>query len=161
MDSRHFGKCSVSFDDRYAPIYVTAWMGQTSLEAAKWGLELQGGGAREQLRRGGRMIAISDATHVERPTPEVRKYFAEHAEELARTTHGVLLSSYVVTANPLVRGVITAVGWMSETARGVKGVATMREAIERALRDLENAGIPRPSGLDPLSYQLPALAKIG
>lgn len=155
MVARQFGTAAVTFDDRYEPIFVTTWQGLTTIEAAKWGLEQQGLVAAELARRGRRMVAVSDATGVEGATPEVRRYFAQHADTLARTNGDTLLASYVVLANPLVRGVFTAVGWLSETARRVRTAATVSEALERALADLDAAGIPRPTRLDPATYRKP------
>lgn len=161
VESRQFGNCSVTFDDRYAPIYVLRWVGPTNHECAKWGIDLVAAAAAEQIRRGGKGITISDATYVERPAPDVRKYLAERADALTKETKGVLFSSYLVLANPLVRGVSIAVGWLSESARGVKHVGTIEQAIEGALKDLDRAGIARPAGLDARSYSLPRVAKSG
>lgn len=153
----------VTFDDRYAPIYITTWVGTTTLEGARWGTEKQAAVAAELVRRGRRMITISDATRVERPPPEVRKYFADSTNANTSAHGAVSISSYVVLTNPLVRGVMTAVGWMSEAARRVTTVATMRDALERALADLDAARLPRPVGLDPAGYEPPSagLARSG
>ncbi len=154
MESKQFGNCGVAWDDRYAPIYIMRWTGPTSLAAAEWGLDHVTAAAAAENRRAGRGITISDATYVERPTPEVRKYLATRADAITRESKGVLFSSYLVIANPLVRGVSIAVGWLSENARGVKHVGTIEEAIAGALRDLDAARIPRPPGLDPRTYSL-------
>ncbi|MEZ4340370.1 MAG: hypothetical protein R3B82_27435 [Sandaracinaceae bacterium] len=150
--SKRFGSATVTFDDRFVPIIVVVWEGQTTLEAAKWGMEQQQRVMSELTRRRERFILVSDASGAHRPSPEVRRFFATASEEQPVELRRHALSSYVVLSSGLMRGVMTAVGWLSEAARSVRSVATLREALERSLEDLDAAGVTRPEGLDPTSY---------
>ena len=130
--------------------------GKSGLDAAKWHNELQ----REELdalaAKGQKLISISDATQAERPSPEVRKYWAESLAETTPERDAATLATYVVINSAVMRGVMTAIGWLSERARAIKSVSSLSDAIRDALADLDAAGIPRPAGLDPDSYTPPA-----
>ena len=153
---RRFPETVVIHDDRFAPIVITIWSGTASVEVARWHNELQREDVRKAVAKGQRLVSISDATKADRPGPEVRKFWADALAETTPEQEAGTLSTYVVISSAVMRGVMTAIGWLSERARSIKSVPTLADAIRAALEDLDAEGIPRPSGLDPDSYTPPA-----
>jgi hypothetical protein len=146
----------VIHDDRYAPIVITIWSGRANIEAARWHTELQEQDMQKAVAKGQKLISISDATKAERPGPEVRKFWADSLASTTPEQEAGTLSTYVVISSAVMRGVMTAIGWLSERARSIKSEPTLADAIRAALEDLDAAGIPRPAGLDPDGYTPPA-----
>lgn len=156
--SRSFPECTLTFDDRYPPILISIWSGRADLEAAKWHGDLNRSASEALLARGLPIVSISEALASERPGPDVRKYWADSiAQESSEIIEGTI-GTIVVFGSALMRGVLTAVGWLNPEARKIKTVATMAEAIDLALAKLDEAGVRRPAGLSGESYRPPEVS---
>lgn len=70
------------------------------------------------------------------------------------------LGNYVVLSSALVRGALTAIGWINQEARRIETFATLREAIGQAVETLEANGQPVPKGLNPETYEPPSLEQL-
>jgi len=158
---RQFSEMRVTFDDRYAPVIITLFKGRADLDTARWTTEVQRQATLDAMANGHKIVNISDATHAERPPPQVRRYWADTLKKAGPKALDGTLSSYVVIANPLMRGVMTAIGWLAEEVRMVRSVPTLSEAIRRGLEDLDAAGVPRPEGLSPETYVPPSAPDTG
>ncbi len=157
VPSRHnSGNATVIVDDRYLPVLISVWSGQANMETARWFKAENQTQMEAIVARGQPYVMISDASNAERPQPAVRKYFAELSDDAVEGSEALSLGNYVVITNAVIRGALTAIGWISERAARMTSVASMQEAIERALADLDAAGVPRPPGLDPATYRPPA-----
>jgi hypothetical protein len=64
--------------------------------------------------------------------------------------------SYVVLDSAVLRGAITAMGWLTRGGLRIKSCPTLPEALRETLARLEELGIAPPAGLDPESYRFPA-----
>ena len=157
--SHSSGNASVIIDDRYLPVLISVWIGQADMENARWYNAENRRVMQELVDRGQPYVMISDAAAAERPTPAVRKYFAELADDNVEGSEVLSLANYVVITSAVMRGALTAIGWISERAARINSVGSLQEAIERALMDLDAAGVPRPDGLDPVSYRPPSLPR--
>ena len=142
-------------DDRYAPVLISIWRGRSELENVKWHWAEHNAIIEEFVRRGQRFVLVSDASEAERPSPTVRKFFADSSDASPKEWADFTLANYVVFTSAVMRGTLTAISWVSERAARIKTAASVQEAIERALADLDAAGIPRPAGLDPANYRPP------
>lgn len=142
-------------DDRYLPLVISVWRGQANMETAQWHGGQHTEVVQELVGRGQKFVLINDASDAERPPPAVRKYFAEYAEAGSDEEEALGLATIVVLSSPVMRGALTAVGWVSERAARIDTAATMRAALERGLKALDAAGVPRPEGLDPANYTPP------
>jgi hypothetical protein len=141
---REFAESKVTFDDRYSPIIIMIWEGRSCIEAAQWGMSLQQEMTEKLVAAGQRFVSISDARKARRPEPSVRKYWADVLSKNTPESKAATLATYAVFDSALMRGVMTAIGWLSEEARSITTVATLGEAIEQGLAELDAAGIARP-----------------
>ena len=153
--SRSFPECTLTFDDRYSPLLISIWSGRADLEAAKWHGELNREASKVLVARGLPIVSISDALASERPGPDVRKFWADSIAQESREITEATIATFVAFGSPLMRGVLTAIGWLNAEARKIKTTATMAEAIELALAKLAEAGVARPEGLTGESYRPP------
>lgn len=155
MLQRHeFSSGLVLHDARYSPVLISTWIGRSDLDAARWHASIERAAVTAAVRSGTRVVSISDATRAERPAPEVRKFWAEHVDSNPAELSDANLATFVVVASPLMRGVMTAIGWMSERARAIESFPSLAVAVEAALERLDEHGIPRPAELS-TEYRAP------
>ncbi len=152
MESKTFGSARLTFDDRFLPVVVVTFSGTNNLEACRWFAARHTEVMRAALNGGERIVLITDARRVVRPSPEVRRFFAEWSSSIPPELHAVSLGSVSVVDNPPLRGALTAVSWISARARKVVAVPTMEEAVALAFELLDAAGVPRPVGLRATDY---------
>jgi len=153
MQTFRDGQSAILTDDRWAPVYFVTWFGATSEKTATgyfaWNRQV----IETAIRTKTPTVLISDATDAERPPPKVRALMAELSDAQPRAEG--LVFSYVVLPNALIRGALTAMQWLTRKPWPIEMVASLPEAIERALAALDGAGARRPAGLDPRGYVRP------
>jgi hypothetical protein len=132
---------AVIIDDRYAPLVVSTFIGSVSLAEGKWFeskiLKL----ADRHFRRGNRIINIHDATYSARTSPEMRRFWADMSERNEATLDLQLLEGPVVISNSIIRGVMTAVGWLNPKVAKIQTYGTIEKAIAESLVKLSDAGM--------------------
>lgn len=148
-------QCQIVIDDRYLPLLISTFVGRANVEAAKWHIETQNRIILDEARRGRRVVSISDSTRSDRPDAEARKYWAESMSQTPESVQAATLGNIVVVDSVLIRGALTAIGWLNPKARELETVRTLSQGIERAFAILIKAGVARPT-LDPHSYTPPA-----
>ena len=153
--SLRLAEMEVIFDDRYFPLLISTWTGRADLEAAKWHQEHHRAAIDRAVSEGLRVVSISMATRTQRPTPEVRKYWADSMSKTPAAHRAATLATFVVMTSAMMRGVMTAIGWLNEEARSIKTYPTLSSAIREGLALLEAEGLECPAGLDPDAYALP------
>ncbi len=158
MQSQSFGESTVYFDDSHLPVLIVTFMGTTNLQACEWFGARYGEVLEAAHARGEKVVSISDASRANRPPPEVRRFFAEWMGTIPDHLNEATLASIAVITNPLMRGAMTAIGWINEDVRDVVSVPSLEQGIERAMAMLDAAGVPRPTGLDAASYRVPSAA---
>lgn len=149
------GSSIIYLDDRFFPVVISTWVGTANLENC----EAFAAWHTEQLERaiaaGLHMVSISDSARAERPPPVVRRFFADWTAKWDEEA-GDRVTSIAVITNPLLRGAMTAIGWIRPEVQRVVTVPDVREALARAIEILEEHGQPAPAGLDPDTYVSPA-----
>jgi hypothetical protein len=152
----------VFLEDRFFPLVIATWVGPASESTAQaffeWHHKQHARGAAE----GRRFYSISDATLSGRPSPEVRRLFAEdvkmrseEAEKAGKTPEELELSSVVIT-NRLLRGALTAIGWVAPSMKNLHSAATVQESLTHMLERMAEDGVARPEGLELDGYESPA-----
>jgi hypothetical protein len=149
-----FSHARIVFDARYSPLVITTFFGRCDLEAAQWHTELMNQATVEAARRGQRVITISDATHSDRPTPEARKYWADNMSTASAVAKAATLATYVVFTSAVVRGALTAIGWLNPDVKKIETFASLSDAIQAANLRFKKERITVPH-LDPKDYKLP------
>ena len=142
-------------DDRYFPLVVTTWFGDPSEAMVERYFAWLVGLVDRTVAAQTKYVLITDASDAKRPRPSVRQQIAERTDALPDVVVDINVGNYVVVENPLVRGALTAMQWLSRSTWTNKTVGSCAEAIALGLEDLDGHGIPRPAGLDPARYARP------
>lgn len=81
-------------------------------------------------------VIIHDARRAQRPTPRQRAFAAEQQKRDAEGTRRLLRGVALVTASPLIAGVLTAVNWIFPAPYPQKTFSTLTAAEEWATGQL-------------------------
>jgi len=111
-------------DSKWPRVYVT-WpsepLDDDAFEAAVLAMS-------ELVKRGQPYVIIHDARRAVRPTPKQRAFAAEHQKRDAEPTRRLLKGVALVTASPLIAGVLTAVNWIFPAPYPQKTFSTLTAA---------------------------------
>jgi len=154
---RQSTKGAVVVDDRYAPLIIVTFLGETDLTLAKWFEDVHRRIILSHGVQGRRILSIADATRSVKPTPELRRFWAEMSERTTPAMKEATLATFLVVNSALIRGAITAISWMSPSLRDLESFATIDVAMNEAFQRLARAGTPVQKLSSP--YQLPELAQ--
>lgn len=149
-----FSQGRIVFDARYSPLLISTFFGKCDLEAAKWHTDLINQATLQAAKRGQRVISISDASHSDRPTAEARKFWADNMSTGSATVQSATVATYVVFTSAVVRGALTAIGWLNPEVKKIETFGTLPDALLAATRRLAKERLSAPE-LDPKGYQLP------
>jgi len=150
----------VIIDDRYAPLIVSSFIGEVDLPLGEWYEETSHRLIRAQGKLGRRVVGIHDASQAGRSSPEMRKFWADMSRRAPKDIQSIVLSNLIVISSPMMRGVLTAVGWLNPEVAQLRIFPSLAAAIDDARQQLDKAGTPisLPAG----GYQIPRLtAKSG
>jgi hypothetical protein len=149
--------CSTVIDQSFDPVIIVSFHGVITkkllLEFVAWYREYLA-----SLRPGNKFVMINDPRGVPSHSPTLRKIATEEMKKLAAVRHLHSLQNILIIDNALLRGAITALGWIANNDVG-HPVKDMQDAIATALEALTEAGLPLPDGLDPASYRAPLPTK--
>lgn len=134
----------VYFAEEHAPLIVNGFIGRPTLESARFVQDTSEKIFVEYGERYGACYNVVDGRRAERPDALVRRFWAESAQKPSAGATKYLRGTLVVIDNAILRGVLTAVGWVSPQAREFEVMATIDEAIDEARKRLEAAGCSLP-----------------
>ena len=147
----------IVFDDRYAPIFTTTNKGVWQIpQLREWFVVSR----REMLRvisEGKKVFFIGDISNVASPDAVTRKAIADFQDEFDVPFKGndTFIGQCYVISNPLMRGLVTAVNWMTGGFVAPHFTApTMRSALRVAEQCYEKRGLELP--FFPDDYEFPA-----
>ncbi|HTQ07575.1 MAG TPA: hypothetical protein VMI54_27150 [Polyangiaceae bacterium] len=151
-------KGSVIVDDRYSPLVVSTFTGEVELEQGRWYERVILEIIARSVSEGRRVASVHDTSGVTRTTAEMRQFWAEMSSRNGNTLESRTLANLVVVTNPLMRGVLTAVGWMNPKVASLRLFPSLDAAVTEALKLLRDAGTPvtLPAG----GYRTPRSASI-
>ena len=150
---RQTARGAIVIDDRHAPLVITTFMGETDLSLGKWFEEMHTKIILNHGAKGRRVLSIADATLAVKPTPDMRRFWAELSDRATPTMKEATLATFLVVNSALLRGAITAISWMSPSLRDLESFATIDEAIREGSVRLARAMTPIPQLSVP--YRLP------
>jgi hypothetical protein len=111
-------------DSKWPRVYVT-WPGEplddADFEAAVLAMS-------KLLERGQRYVILHDARRAVRPTPKQRAFAAEQQKLDAEGTRRWLKGVALVTASPLISGVLTAINWITPPPYPMKTFSRLSDA---------------------------------
>jgi hypothetical protein len=155
-DIRQNARGAVVIDDRYAPLIVATFMGETDLELGRWFVAANKKILLQHAAAGRRLVSICDATLATKPTPEMRRFWADFSNSTTQTMKDATLATFLVVNSPLLRGAITAIGWLSPALRDLESFSTIDDAVREGASRLARASTPIPPLTGP--YQMPEVA---
>lgn len=149
------GESAVVVDDDHLNVLVITWVGPATVRNVERFYEWARPRVAKAQAAGRFLVLINDALDAERPGPEVRAAFARHNFE-----GDVVLASPVVLTSALVRGAMTAIGWMmGDRMKGVSAYGTLEEAFEAARTVLAERGVKIDKDAF-AGYRRPLIAKV-
>jgi hypothetical protein len=145
----------VIVDDRYAPLIISSFIGETDLPLGEWFEETSIRLVRAQGRLRRRVVGIHDTSQAGRTSAEMRKFWADMAKRTPPEVERAMLSNLIVISSPIMRGVLTAVGWLNPEVAKLRTFPSLAAAIDAAIADLRADG--STVTLPPGGYVLPPL----
>lgn len=140
---RGAGDCSVVLDFRALPIVFSTWTGVPDIGLVDAYFAAQTEASLLLRSRGDTMVMISDCRAMGRATPTTRQRIAEHTVAQRDLYNQTMLGSCSVFSSALVRGVVTALGWLDPGMR-VPTFATLEAALAWANETIVAAGLVAP-----------------
>jgi hypothetical protein len=146
---------SVGLDDRTYPVVFATWVAAadaTTLRAFfAWNDEIL-----KRAKKERRVFSmITDATRAAGPDAAARALIAELTKEMQRKhpeIDALRIVGPVVVDNALVRGALTAVGWIMGTSLETEYAASCADAIALVKSRFEQRGAAWPDALDAKKY---------
>lgn len=148
------GPGSVLIDYTYYPLVINHWKGVPEIKLFDYSFE-----ARDTFGLRGdppwSMVYIHELADATPPTSTVRKYAADRQSNDPHQAN-VRLQVIAVVPNPLLRGVMTAIVWMTgKDKMPTEFAGSMSEAITKAIKTFEGWGVTIP-GINPAAYKVPS-----
>jgi hypothetical protein len=144
---------SIIVDDRYAPLVVTTYVGQIGLNQGLWYEASMRELVQVEYTKGHRIVNIHDARRSARATPEMRRFWADFGSRNEVLLDAKTLSNPIVVSSAVLRGAITAVGWLNPRVAKLEVFSSLDEAISSSVALLLRTGASIQ--LPPSGYQLP------
>jgi hypothetical protein len=145
----------IAMDDTYFPVLVATWMGAPTEKSVRAYFQWLGEMLARARREGTPLVNVTDAGPAKTPGPDVRRLISELTKAWEATgADAKAVTAYVVVDNALIRGVLTALGWLHGDLH-VTHVSTCAEALDGALLALARARKPAPVGLSPEKWRRP------
>jgi len=120
-------------DSKWPRVYVTWPSGPLEDEDFEAAVEAMSA----LLKRKQPYVIIHDARRAARPTPKQRAFAAEKQKLDSDGTRRLLRGVALVTASPLISGVLTAINWITPAPYPMKTFTTMSAADAWATAKLE------------------------
>lgn len=148
---------ALHLDARWFPVLIATWFGVPTTGVveryAAW-LDRMADRARDE---GTKLVIMGDTTRLEeRPGPDVRTTMAAAIGSLQARHPGRFLGGSTIVEGPVMRAVLLMVLALTRRALDMRPVRDLEHAFVRTFALLDEAGIPRPAGLDAKSYRSPA-----
>ena len=148
-------RCHVVLDVQHFPLLFTKFVGDVTVEMFAeyfdWVVQIN----QRAQAEGTKIVTVTDGTQGSRPSADARAYIAAKQDEIVDAYGHLSLASYVALDSALVRGALTAIGWVAKRGLAVTPVRSIAEGVERALADFDAAGVPRPTSLPSTDYRFP------
>lgn len=147
---------SILLDEQHFPMILQRWEGAVTVDIVRdhftYSIALLERARRENVA----ICVVLDASDAARPTSIVRKFIADRADEIAAQWPELLRPTRVVVQSAPLRGVITALGWLSRGALQLASYPSRVTAIRAGIAHLESVGCPTPEAFDPATYEFPS-----
>lgn len=149
------GAGAVALDDRHYPVVIATWEGPADAVTLGTFFDWNDDVLRRAIQDRRHFSLITDAARAERPDAAARAIIAERTQRMQRERADAdpyRIVGPVVLDNPLVRGALTAVGWLMGTSLDTEYAPSCAAAIATVRDRFASKGAPWPASLDPKRY---------
>ena len=156
LESYASAEGSIVFNSEHHPVLFVTWFGAPTTAVvdaySKWLSELSARARDEQTR----FVIIGDSTRLsERPNPTIRRQMAEAVNRFEDDANNALLGVLTIIDSAMMRTAIKMTVYLTRGTFPIAPVKDLDEALTRAFALLDEAGLPRPEGLDASTYRPP------
>lgn len=150
------GASAVVVDARSWPIVFTTWFDEPTERLVKSYFENHAKLLERARANREPFVLVTDTFATKQPSAKARKLIADltNAQPAYATT--LIVGSVIVLESAILRGVVTALGWILPRMADSESIATIGAAVDRALQLLDRNGIQRPAGLSAQTYKRPS-----
>ncbi len=149
-------RSSVVVDSRAWPIVIATWFGPPTEALVDWYFDAHAQVLDRARTRRERLVLITDTFATERPSATARKRIADRTAAQPEDVPLLTLASYIVIQNALIRGAVTALGWILPALAESDTVDSIEAGIDGGLAALDAAGVPRPHDFSAQRYRRPS-----
>ncbi len=146
---------SVALDDRTFPVVFVTWIGVADAATLRPFFEWNAQILRRAVKERRPFSMITDATLAGRPDAAARSIIAELTQQMQRNhadADPYRVLGPIVVDNPLVRGALTAVGWIMGNGLEVEYADSCPSAITLVQKRFEDRKADWPTGLTARGY---------
>ena len=150
------GTAAVVIDQRHLPsLMFVSWHGQATEKVVRgyfgWMNQFH-----RDLGDRQRYVMVVDLMDNQPVSASARKMIAQvYAENFGEEDQRFSLGMILVVQNPLLRGAMTAVGWLIKHDLKLHFAGSNKEAIADALTLFQQGGVSSPIGLSPDTFERP------
>lgn len=135
---------SATLDARALPLLIATWRGSASVDLVDQYFDAQLEVMQELDSRGERCVLLTMADQAGRPSALARQRIVDRTQSVREMIERVIVGNAIVITNPLIRGAMTAIGWLDPSLRGVPYHPSREAGFEWAKAELTRQGLPAP-----------------
>ncbi len=150
------GGSTIVVDTQHWPVVFATWFGDPTEAAVTRYFEVHDTLFVRARKERKPFVLVTDAAHAHRPSPKVRKLIADKTNAQPSDAAELTLGSIIVVENTLIRGVVTALTWILPRLKDSQTVGSIEDAVDVALRMLDDRRLVRPLSLSAAGYRRPA-----
>ncbi len=150
------GDSTLALDDRHFPLAISKWFNKpTKLLATSYfdwlGLMIERAEFYDT-----KVVQVIDASHVDLPEPDARRFLAQGAARLAEQFKGrdTLARTFITPPSDVIRKILTVVRWSLDIEVPIVMATSLDGALGKALAAFEPLGVDGPTGLNRQLYRL-------
>jgi hypothetical protein len=133
--------------DDHFPLMLVRWVGQIQPQHVLRMIRFFDHAVERGLEEGKRVVHICDARDAGLPDQLVRDMFVDWLTSRSSDEREVIMASYVITGEPLIRGVVASIKWATGRGSGICVVPTLEQAVIGVCDVLEREGMDVPDVL--------------
>ena len=137
-------------DDSFYPLTFARFTGETTMDDAKALADWQDALTERARGDGVKLISLFDARGTTKVTAEVRRELGEWTKRTDANSQEIQPVTVVILDSALVRGAMTAIGWISSSVARTTPAKSIDEAVAVIQRRCREEGLDIPPGLSAL-----------
>ncbi len=130
--------------DEHFPLMLVRWVGEIQPQHVLRMIRFFDMAVERGLEQGKSVVHICDARDASLPNQLVRDMLVDWLSSRSPNEREVIVASYVIAADPLIRGVVTSLRWATGRGSGIRVVASLDQAVAGACEELERVGMVVP-----------------